>query len=127
MIVIDSSAMVAGLMNDGAAREALASEQLHGPHLLDAEVASAIRGRVLGGRLDAGAGWQLLSTASRLAILRYPSYPLVERIWELRPNLSAYDATYVALAEALDCHLLTADMRIAGAPGLRCPLILVPD
>jgi predicted nucleic acid-binding protein len=127
MIVIDSSAMIAGLMNDGAARAALAREQLHGPHLLDAEVVSVIRGRVLRGHLDAGVGWQLLSTASRLAITRYPSHPLVARIWELRHNLGAYDASYVALAEALDCQLLTADMRIGGAPGLRCPLTLVPD
>jgi predicted nucleic acid-binding protein len=126
VIVIDSSAMIAGLMNDGPARTALASEQLHGPHLLDSEVVSAIRGRVLGGRLDAGTGWQLLNTASRLAIMRYPSYPLLGRIWELRTNLSAYDATYVALAETLSCQLLTADLRIASVRGLQCPLMLVP-
>jgi predicted nucleic acid-binding protein len=52
--------------------------------------------------------------------------PLLARMWELRDNLSAYDASYVALAEALRCRLVTADARIAGAPGVRCAVTVVP-
>jgi predicted nucleic acid-binding protein len=58
---------------------------------------------------------------------RHAAFPLFGRIWELGENLSAYDATYVALAEALDCALLTADARLAAATGVRCPVTLVPS
>jgi predicted nucleic acid-binding protein len=57
---------------------------------------------------------------------RYPAHSLLDRIWELRDNLSSYDATYVALAELLDCSLLTADGRLGRAPGLGCPITVVP-
>ena len=57
---------------------------------------------------------------------RYPHDVLLERIWELRDNLTAYDACYVALAETLDCCLVTADARISRAPGIRCPITVVP-
>ena len=57
---------------------------------------------------------------------RYPVFSLLDRVWELRENLSAYDASYVALAELLDCNLLTADARLSRAPGVRCPITLVP-
>jgi predicted nucleic acid-binding protein len=57
---------------------------------------------------------------------RYPAHSLLNRMWELRDNLSAYDATYVALAELLDCSLLTADGRLARAPGIGCPVTVVP-
>lgn len=59
-------------------------------------------------------------------MLRYPSYTLVERVWELRANVSAYDAVYVALAENLDVSLLTADRRLGRVPAFRCPVTLVP-
>ena len=57
---------------------------------------------------------------------RYPVFSLLDRVWELRDNLSAYDASYVALAELLDCNLLTADARLSRAPGIRCSMRLVP-
>jgi predicted nucleic acid-binding protein len=57
---------------------------------------------------------------------RYPVFSLLDRVWELRDNLSAYDASYVALAELLDCSLLTADARLSRAPGIRCSITLVP-
>jgi predicted nucleic acid-binding protein len=92
---------------------------------MDSEIASAIRRRARGGKLDSRAGWQLLERYRRLGITRHSAFPMFERMWELRDNLSAYDAAYVALAEALGCTLLTGDTRISGAPGLRCPVTVV--
>ena len=126
MIVVDASAALAALLNVGPARRALASEQLHAPHLIDSEVANALRRETAARRLDAGAAWSALDAWRRLGMTRYPAHSLLDRIWELRDNLSAYDATYVALAELLDCSLLTADSRLARAPGTGCPVTVVP-
>ena len=93
---------------------------------MDSEVASAIRARVRRGKLDSRAGWDLLERYRRLGITRHSTFPLFERVWELRENLSAYDAAYVALAETLDCSLLTGDARISRAPGLRCAVTVLP-
>ena len=126
MIVVDASAALSALLNAGPARSALASEQLHAPHLIDSEVASGLRRKVAAQRLDADAGWTALDTLRRLGMTRYPVFALLDRVWELRDNLSAYDASYVALAELLGCSLLTADGRLGGAPGPRCPITVVP-
>lgn len=126
MIVLDASAALAALLNAGPARQALSDQQLHAPHLLDAEVASGLRRQVLGHKLPATAAWAALDTLGRLAVTRYPGFPLAERVWELRENLTAYDATYVALAEALDSSLLTADGRLSRAPGIRCAVTVIP-
>jgi predicted nucleic acid-binding protein len=67
-----------------------------------------------------------LDTWRRLGMTRYPVFAFLDRVWELRDNLSAYDASYIALAELLDCDLLTADARLGGAPGIRCAITLVP-
>lgn len=126
MIVVDASAGLAALLNAGPARSALSTEQLHAPHLVDSEVASALRRRVIGGQLEGDAGWAALDTWRRLGLTRYPVFSVLDRVWELRHDLPAYDASYVALAELLDCSLLTADARLAGAPGMRCSVTLVP-
>lgn len=126
MIVVDASAALAALFNDGAARRMLGVEQLHAPHLVDSEVASGLRRRVAAGQLSERHGWAALDTWRRLAVTRYGLHTLLDRVWELRHGLSAYDAGYVALAEALDCGLLTADARLSRAAGLRCPITLVP-
>ena len=76
--------------------------------------------------LDAGAGWTALNVWRRLGILRHPVFPLLERVWALRDNVSAFDASYIALAEALDCDLLTADARLSRAPGVECSITVVP-
>ena len=126
MIVVDASAAVSALLNAGPARQALAEEQLHAPHLIDSEVANALRRSVAVRRIEPGDAWTALDRWGRLGMSRYGVFPLLERVWELRENLSAYDASYVALAEALGCALLTADVRLGRAPGLRCPVTVVP-
>ncbi len=126
MIVVDASAAIAGLLNDGPARRTLAAEQLHIPHLIDSEVASGLRRLVLAHSITEKQGWATLDTWRRLGATRYPAHGLLERIWALRDNLTAYDAGYVALAEQLDCSVVTADGRLASAPGIRCPVTLVP-
>lgn len=127
MIVVDASAALSGLLNTGLARVALANEQLHAPHLVDSEVASGLRRHVGSGRITADAGWTALDAWRRLGLTRYPTHGLLERIWALRDDLSAYDAAYVALAESLDCSLLTADARLSRAPGIRCLTTVVPQ
>ncbi|MHB2024326.1 MAG: type II toxin-antitoxin system VapC family toxin [Mycobacteriales bacterium] len=126
MIVVDASAAVSALLNAGPARQVLAEEQLHVPHSIDAEVANALRRRVAASRIEPGDAWSGLDRWRRLGMSRYAVFQLLERVWELRENLSAYDAPYVALAESLDCALLTADVRLGRAPGLRCPVTVVP-
>jgi predicted nucleic acid-binding protein len=117
VIVLDASAALAALLNSGPARRTISDQQLHAPHLLDAEVASGLRRQVFTRQPPSSAAWAALDALRRLALTRYPGFPLAERVWELRETLSAYDATYVALAEALDCSLLTADGRLSRAPG----------
>lgn len=126
MIVVDASAALSALLNAGPARRALASEQLHAPHLIDSEVANGLRRRVAAQQMGADVGWTTLDAFRRLGMTRYPTFSLLDRVWELRDNLSAYDAAYVALAELLDCSLLTADARLSRAPGVRCPITVVP-
>jgi predicted nucleic acid-binding protein len=126
VIVVDASAALSALLKDGPARSALAREQLHAPHLIDCEVANAVRRSVLSRQLSAAHGWGALSVLQRLGMSRYPTFPLLGRMWELRDNLSAYDASYVALAEALDCGLITADARLSRASAIRCAITIVP-
>lgn len=125
MIVADTSAAVAALLGQSSAREALIGQRLIAPHVIDAEVAHALRGLVRGSKLSADQGRSLLGTWCRLALDRLPMAPLLPRVWELRDNLTAYDAVFVAAAESLDVPLVTADHRLATAPGLRCRIELV--
>ena len=125
-MVVDASAALSALLNAGPARRALASEQLHAPHLIDSEIANGLRRMVAAEQLAADSGWTALDSFRRLGMTRYPVFSLLDRVWELRDNLSAYDASYVALAELLDCNLLTADARLSRAPGIRCSITLVP-
>jgi predicted nucleic acid-binding protein len=126
VIVADASSAISALLNAGEARDALAGEQVHVPHLIDAEVASGLRRLVARRQLDAGSGRAALQTWAHLGLTRHALPGLLDRIWQLRENVSAYDASYVALAEALGCSVLTADTRLSRAPGLRCPVTVVP-
>lgn len=125
MIVIDASAAVLGLVNDGEARATLAAETIACPHLVDSEVVHALRSQVRRGDLDGAVAGRMIDVWQRLGLQRVGVSGLLGRMWELRDNLSAYDATYVALAEALECPLLTADGRLARAPGPRCTITVV--
>jgi predicted nucleic acid-binding protein len=126
MIVVDASAALSALLNDGQARHLIGTERMHAPHLIDSEIVSGLRRQVQRKRLSAADGWNVLRTWRRLAVTRYPAYGLFERIWEMRENLSAYDAGYVALAEVLDCALVTADARLGHAGQARCTITVVP-
>ncbi|MGB3412866.1 MAG: type II toxin-antitoxin system VapC family toxin [Microthrixaceae bacterium] len=125
MIVVDASAAVLGLLNDGEARTILGEDAIICPHLVDSEVANALRSQVLRGDLDAAAAGRAIEVWARLGLTRLAVHGLLGRIWELRENVSAYDATYVALAEALEVPLVTADGRLGRAPGPRCVITVV--
>ena len=92
-------------------------ETLYAPHLLDLEVAQVLRRYCASGEMDAERGREALRDLADIPINRYPHDVFLPRIWELRPNMTAYDAAYVALAETLPAPLLTRDTRLASAPG----------
>lgn len=122
MIVVDASAVIevlAGEPNETLAARLAGEAVMHAPHLLDTEVLHVLRRLEHRGTLT---GDQVVTARDLFGLLeidRYPHIPLSPRVWELRSVLSVYDATYVALAEALDATLVTTDQRIAGANGLR--------
>jgi len=125
-MVLDASAAVLGLLNDGEARARMVFEPLSIPHLADAEVAQALRNQCSRKAVSEAEAERALERWSRLGLRRHGALGLLSRVWQLRENLSAYDATYVALAEAIGCELLTADARLAAAPGVQCPVLVVP-
>jgi predicted nucleic acid-binding protein len=125
VIVIDASAALLGLLNDGDARALLRAEAVACPHLADSELAHALRSQVRRGVVAEADASNALDAWSRLGLERVPVRGLLGRIWELRENVSAYDATYVAVAEALSAPLVTADARLARAPGPRCTVTVV--
>jgi len=99
-----------------------AFETLHAPHLLDVEVAQVIRRYAARGEISAARGAQALADLREMRLTRYAHEPLLERVWQLRANASAYDATYLALAETLDVPLVTCDAALAAVPGVRAPV-----
>ena len=123
MIVLDASAVVAVLLGPGPEAERIRErierpgENLHVPHLMDLEVLHALRRQALRGTLSPRRSVEALEDLASIMFVRYPHTSLVERIWELKENLTAYDAAYVALAEALDAPLVTMDARLVQAPG----------
>ncbi len=123
--MIDASAAVLGLLNDGDARATLREGAVVCPHLADSEVAHALRAQVQRGEVTAVDATRAIDTWGRLGIERIGVKGLLGRIWELRDNVSAYDATYIAVAEALEAPLVTADGRLARAPGPRCTVTVV--
>jgi predicted nucleic acid-binding protein len=130
VIVVDASALLEALLRTPAAvvveRRILGSRQtLHAPHLLDVEVSQVIRRYALAGELDAERGRQALANLAGYLLFRYPHDFLLPRVWELRNNLTAYDAVYVALAEALGAPLVTRDRRLAAASGHHAQVELV--
>jgi predicted nucleic acid-binding protein len=129
LIVVDASLIVTALADDGndgdRARGRLRGERLIAPHLIDLEVASAWRRLAAAGDLDERRAQLALEDLRTLRMERVPHGPLLSRCWELRNNLTVYDAAYAALAEVLDVTLLTADARLRAAFGSRCEIELI--
>ncbi|MGH3347738.1 MAG: type II toxin-antitoxin system VapC family toxin [Nocardioides sp.] len=126
-LVVDASVLVGAAVDPDVtgrwAREHLEPGDLCAPHLLPVEVANALRRHVRQGSLAAGAGSDMLRDAGLLGIDLYPFEPFGDRIWELRESLTAYDAWYVALAEAHECPLATLDYRLVAADGPHCEFV----
>jgi predicted nucleic acid-binding protein len=123
VIVIDGSALaiaVADTTERGRAVRARLGDGAIAPHLVDAELGQALRGLVLRGLLSATRAQRSLRLGEALVLERFPHPPLRPRAWDLRDNVSFYDALYVALAEARSLPLLTADAKLSRARGLRC-------
>lgn len=129
MLVVDASVLAPALADDGpdgdAARAWLLGQSLVAPELIDLETTSVIRRRSREGHLDLRRAGLALTDLVEMPLRRAPHRPLLGRCWELRQNLTVYDAAYVALAEVLDVVLLTADPRLAKAPGPRCEIELL--
>lgn len=122
MIVVDASALLEVLLATPAAPAVevqmfAAGRTLHAPHLIDVEIAQVLRRYAAAGNIDDGRGRAALADLAAFPMRRYPHDLLLPRVWDLRNNLSAYDAAYVALADALDAVLLTRDRRLATAVG----------
>jgi predicted nucleic acid-binding protein len=128
MIVVDASIVASALSDDdqdgSRIRSRLVGETLVAPELLDVEVLSVWRREVRRGKLPLERAGQALADLAALPMARAPHQPLLERIWELRDHLTAYDAAYVALAEVLDTSLLTADEPLSRSSGPRCEIVL---
>jgi predicted nucleic acid-binding protein len=129
VIVVDASVLANVVGDDGAegdrAREVVRAQELSVPDLVDVEVVSVLRRRWLAKTMTARRFAAAVDDLGALPADRYPVLPFMPRAYELRANVSAYDATYVALAEQLDCALVTADRRLASAPGLRCAVTVL--
>lgn len=130
MIVVDASAVLEVLLQtslaDSLSRRLFdRHETLHAPHLLDLEVAQVLRRYCARGDLPAQRGLEAIFDLADLPITRYPHEPFLQRVWELRSNVTAYDAAYLALAEALEAPLVTCDRGLASSPGHSAQVELV--
>ena len=130
MIVVDASAVLEVLLRTPAAASVEdrlfgSGETLHAPHLIDVEVAQVLRRYAASGEVDPERCRVALTDLIDLPLTRYPHDFLLARAWELRHNLTAYDAVYVALAEVLDAPLLTRDGRLSRASEHRARIELV--
>lgn len=129
MIVVDASVLVDALVDDGpvgdAARICLVSDpHWAAPAHLLIEVVSVIRGKTLGGKLGLARAQEAVAALSTLVVDHVDAPQLINRMWQLRGNITAYDAAYVAVAELLDCPLVTGDGRLAKSIDLRCEVRL---
>lgn len=129
-LVIDASVVVAALVDDGPhgrwAESMLASGPLAAPHLMQVEAANILRRSCLTRALSSEAAQLAHADLLKLKVELFGYEPVAERVWSLRASVTAYDACYVALAEALDAPLATIDLRLSRAPGPRCTFELPP-
>jgi predicted nucleic acid-binding protein len=126
VLVVDASVLVVVLADDGPdgdqARARLRGERLVLPELVDLEIVFVLRRQIRAGAIDTRRAGLALEDLAALPARRAPHRPLLARCWELRDNLTVYDAAYVALAEAMQATLLTGDRLLAAASGPRCPI-----
>ena len=126
MLVVDASVLAPVVADEGGDgqrfRERLRGETVIGPDLLRLEVVSVLRRHAASGSLTAEQASNAVDDLMAFPITVFPTAPLLDRVWQLRHNVSAYDGCYVALAEAVEHPLLTADGRLASAPGVRCAI-----
>lgn len=129
MIVVDTSVLLTALVDEGEsgerARAHLVSQSLAAPEVMDLEFVSAVRGLLASRKLTRRRAEVAVDDLMALPLRRVAHRLLLRRCWELRDNLTPYDAAYVSLAEELTAPLLTADRRLAAAPGLRCDVLLL--
>lgn len=130
MIVLDASSLVDILLNTAAGRELAPKIRssrvtLHSPHLIDLEVTQVLRRYVREGEIDEERALIALQHLALLELERYAHSDFLPRIWALKDNITAYDAMYVALAEALGAVLVTGDRSLAKAPGIRAVIEVV--
>jgi predicted nucleic acid-binding protein len=129
VLVLDTSAVLNALVarpRIPGLEERLAEDgDLHGPHLIDTELLHALRRMTISGEISDERAADARSDFGELALVRYPHEPLGDRVWELRHNLTVYDATFVALAELLAVPLITCDARLASAPGHKARIELL--
>jgi predicted nucleic acid-binding protein len=127
-VVVDASVLIDALSSSGdvgkRARHALRGARWVGPEHLRVEAFHGIRGRLLGHKITADAADRAVQRLAQVAITTVSTVRLLDRMWELRRNLSGYDAAYVAAAEHFGVPLVTADERLAAAPGLQCRIAL---
>jgi predicted nucleic acid-binding protein len=130
VLVTDAGIWVRAIVDEGPegpVRARLAREsQVAAPALIDLEFANVLRGLVLKSRLEVRRAQTAINQFLQAPVQRYGHEALLPRVWRLRDNLTAYDASYVALAEMLGGTLLTIDVRLAGVRGVRCPVEVVP-
>jgi predicted nucleic acid-binding protein len=128
--VVDASAIVAALLDDGPdgrwVEGRLVEADLVAPHLMPFEVADIVRRTAARGAIDATAGAQAVRDLADLAVDLVAFDRVADRVWELRRNLTAYDASYVATAERLGTRLVTLDARLASASGIGCEVLVAP-
>lgn len=121
MLVIDTSAALAAVLDDPHVprlkSRIAGDDDLRAPHLIDVEALHVLRGMVMRGSVDERRAGAAREDLADLSLVRYPHEAFTDRIWELRHNLTAYDAAFVALAEALEVPLVTCDAKLAAAPG----------
>lgn len=121
MIVVDTSAvldaLVASPRHEELAKRLAGEDDLHAPHLIDVEFLHVVRRLVIVGELSVERAADARLDFADLTMMRYPHHPLADRMWQLRHNLTAYDAAFIALSEALDAPLVTTDARLAAGPG----------
>jgi predicted nucleic acid-binding protein len=129
VLVVDASVLAPAVADGGpdgeACRARITSASVAAPDLLRVEVVSVIRRQLANGALTPEQATNAIDDLLNFPITVYPTAPLLRRAWELRDNVTAYDACYLALAEALGCALATADRRLANAPGAHCHVEIV--